>query len=91
MREDVGNGGEEGDAGGEEVEGGHASDAAFSGAHGLGGEDEGAEADAAGGEAGEEAEEEVGGEVGGEGGEAAKDGVEEADYGERTFSSKEGI
>lgn len=57
--EDVGNGGKGGDAGGEEVEGGHSSGAALGGADGLGGQDEGAEADAAGAEAGEEAEESV--------------------------------
>lgn len=66
--EEEGGGREKGDAGGEEVEGGHASRAALGGADGLGGEDEGAEADAAGAEAGEEAEEEVGEVVGGEGG-----------------------
>lgn len=65
--EDVGKDGEEGDAGGEEVEGGHANCTPHFGAHRLGGEDEGAEADATGAAAGEEAEEDVEGVVGGEG------------------------
>lgn len=56
----VGYEGEGGDAGGEEVEGGHACHAALGRADGFGGEDEGAEADPARAEAGEEAEEGVG-------------------------------
>ena len=64
--EEVGNAGEERDAGGEEVEGGHAGGAAHCGPHGLGGEDEGAEANAAGAEAGEDAEDDVGPVVWGE-------------------------
>jgi len=62
--EDVGYGGEEGNAGGEEVEGGHADRTAHFGAHRLGGEDEGAEADATGAAAGEEAEEDIEGVAG---------------------------
>lgn len=57
--ENVGNAGEEGNAGGEEVEGGHASGAAEIGTHGFGGEDESAEADTSGAAASEEAEEDI--------------------------------
>lgn len=58
--EDVGDAGEEGNAGGKEVEGGHAGGATLRGSNGLSGEYEGAEANAAGAEAGEEAEDDVG-------------------------------
>lgn len=85
--EGVGYGGEEGDAGGEEVEGGHSGDAALGGADGLGGEDEGAEADAAGAESGEEAEECVDPVVGGKCCGDSEYGVQNADHCEGPFSS----
>lgn len=74
----VGNAGKRGDAAGEEVEGGHSGGAALGWADGLGGEDEGTEADAAGAAAGEEAEQDIDPVVGRESCEAAEDGVQDA-------------
>ncbi|GER48297.1 hypothetical protein STAS_25467 [Striga asiatica] len=89
--EEGGDSGEGGDPAREEVESRHSSEAALGGAHGLGGEDERAEADAAGTEAGEEAEDGVNGVVRGEGREASEDSIEEANNREGAFSTEFGV
>src|SRR5207237_6585401 len=80
-----------GDAPREEVEGGHPRGAAAGGTDGLGGEDEGEDADAARAEACEEAQRGVGPVGRGQRGEEAEGGVEDADYLEGALPAQERV
>lgn len=87
--EGVCNGGDHGNAAGEEVEGGHASGATLRGADGLRREDEGGEAHAADAKSGEDAEEEVEPIGRGECSEATKEEAHNAHSNQAPFSSHE--